>query len=109
MLAVLFTMLFQSVHTSEHLFDEYFTDSATAVSHHSPEDDSTHFQNLTVKKHTCSICEYTLSATILPEIFTFKSHSTFEAIHYSFTTTATVANSFAGSLFALRAPPTTIC
>lgn len=105
MLAVLFTILFQSIHTTEHLWEEYLQDDTTVVVHHN---DQLQYLNFKGKHHQCMICAFTLSPMITPDHFYIQTTTLFKAIHYCFKTNES-AVFFSGSLFSHRGPPISIC
>jgi hypothetical protein len=103
MLTILFAMLFQSVHSYEHLakqlsekkcFHKYNSCQEITHQHHS-------FEN-------CFVCNFTLSNYISSDV----SHFEFKKINipsgYSIFKSREITQFFKGSLFALRAPPSFI-
>lgn len=103
MIAVLVTMLFQSAHSTEHLFQEYFQQDTSVT--HLKEDGTTKFTALKTAKHSCSICEFTLSSIISPEIFSFHGSVTTTMPTATFAKEKTALTVFTGTLTQLRAPP----
>lgn len=99
MIAVLFSILFQSVHSYEH-----FLDGNAATVSQSADDGSTKIQTLDHNHEKCFVCEFTLSSFIATEFFTFDVQVPFKAVAYNF---ASVESSefFSGSLFSHRGPP----
>lgn len=99
MIAVLFSILFQSVHSYEH-----FLDGNVATVSQSDDDGSTKIQTLDHNHEKCFVCEFTLSSFIATETFTFNLQVPFKAVAYNFPAAET-AEFFAGSLFSHRGPP----
>ncbi|HEU0126318.1 MAG TPA: hypothetical protein VFQ56_08435 [Flavobacterium sp.] len=99
--AVLFAMLFQTVHSYEHFFKQL---SEKPCEHHNSanQKEITHSHELDTK---CHICHFTFS-TFIPNSF---QAVIFEKTHIEskpiYTYTQSVSTFFKGSLFALRAPP----
>ncbi|MBP2283459.1 hypothetical protein H4V97_001777 [Flavobacterium sp. CG_23.5] len=98
--AVLFSMLFQSVHSYTHLVKQFsekrchhtynVTNSEITHQHHN-------FDN-------CSICQFTFGSYISPNEFSYQLNSSYKEIPYFFTA-KTAFVSFSGSLYSLRGPP----
>ena len=101
MLTVLFSILFQSVHSYEH-----FLDQETAFVNHS-DDGSTKIQTLDHNHEKCFVCEFTLSSFIAADFTTFKSQNYAQAFAKAIFTTTETPESFSGSLFSHRGPPST--
>ena len=104
MLAVLFSMLFQSFHSYEHLSKQL----SEEVCHHKYNLHKTEINHQHKGFDHCFLCEFTLSTFIATEIsfFEYKSAIIFTAnsLYYSNEN----AQFFKGSLFSLRAPPSFI-
>ena len=102
MFAVLFSMLLQSVHSLEHvgqLFSEkechHKYTGKTEISHqHHPFDE-------------CFVCEFTLSAFIAPQTFSYSLHFLQGFIPYQ-NFPVEIVFSFPGSSYSLRGPPSCI-
>lgn len=103
MFAVLFAMLFQSIHSYEHLVKQlsekechhkYVSSKEITHQHHG-------FEH-------CFVCDFTLSSFVSSGIshFEFK-HISLPSSHFIFKSRE-ITQFFAGSLFALRAPPSFI-
>lgn len=107
--AVLFTILFQSVHLGEHLFTEYFSEPIVIHQHQLDDrDTSTKItDNHYNKQHTCSICEFTLSSIVPHKTLLFQLFSSHETIPYCFTIVEASVSVLENS-FGLRAPPFSI-
>jgi len=103
MFAVLFAMLFQNVHSYEHLakqlsekkcYHKYNSSKEITHQHHN-------FDH-------CFVCDFTLSTFISAQIHHFKFKKTNLPSGYSFFKSKEITQFFKGSLFALRAPPSFI-
>jgi len=103
MFAVLFSILFQYVHSYEHLaiqlsekkcYHKYNSSKEITHQHHNYD--------------RCFVCDFTLSSFVSAAI----SHFEFKKINiptgYSFSQSEEINQFFKGSLFALRAPPSFI-
>lgn len=100
MLAVLFSILFQSVHSYEH-----FLGQETTFVNHSDNDGTTKIQTLDHNHEKCFVCEFTLSSFIATEFTSFKSQLTFEAFTQTNFPATETPDAFSGSLFSHRGPP----
>jgi hypothetical protein len=93
-------MLFQSVHSYEHLAKQL---SEKKCSH---KNNSSH--EITHQHHNfdhCFVCDFTLSNFISATISHFEFKKTNLPSGYSFFNSREITQFFKGSLFALRAPP----
>ena len=100
MMAVLFSILFQSFHSYEHLAKQF----AEKQCHHHYNAGKTEFTHHHTEFDHCFVCEFTLSSFVSPERFTFKFQTIQREIPYFFNTTE-AAETFSGSSCALRGPP----
>ena len=97
MMAVLFTILFQSLHTYRHLVADYLEEpqhckhSHDGLSHQHDADD-------------CSVCDFTFWYYIKPPIFNYRFDTPLKPVPYILQEVAHVS-SFSGSLFSHRGPP----
>ena len=97
MLSVLFAVSYQSLHT---------------FSHHKHEEtkpvslEKTFTKNLSEKEH-CPVCDFKFASFLSPEVFLFSFFSPHFEIPYEFSNTENF-NSFCGSLFSSRGPPTLV-
>lgn len=97
MMAVLFTILFQSVHTYRHLIEDYFEEpehcdhSQNGLSHHHNADD-------------CSVCDFAFWYYIKPPIFNYRLYFPLKPVPYIYKEVEQIS-SFSGSLFSYRGPP----
>lgn len=101
MVAVLFAILFQSLHSYEHILHDDF-----AVTHIDASQKDLHANDHHHGK--CFVCEFTFSHFIETEFTSFQFKSSFEAIEYSF-----FYNEFhtfsSRTTASLRGPPQSIC
>ncbi|TRX28005.1 hypothetical protein FNW25_05570 [Flavobacterium franklandianum] len=99
-LAVLFSMLFQYVHTYEHLVKQL----SEKECHHK----YTSSQEITHQHHGfdhCFVCHFSVSSFVTSDIHHFEFQKTTIPSGYSFFKSREITQFFKGSLFALRAPP----
>lgn len=99
-IVVLFSILFQSVHSYEHLAKQI----SEKKCHHKPNFDN----KLTHQHHNfdhCFVCDFTLGGFVTPSISHFQFIKKQISTGYSFLYSREITNFFKGSLFALRAPP----
>ncbi|GEP49748.1 hypothetical protein FNO01nite_04200 [Flavobacterium noncentrifugens] len=98
--AVLFAILFQSLHSVEHFTHE----QAERKCYHSHETGS---EQITHQHHNfdhCFACDFTFSNFVTPEIFSFDFVAQHRAIPYFLTVSETLI-AFSGSSVLLRGPP----
>jgi hypothetical protein len=97
MLAVLFAILFQSVHSYEHfLADEAMPRQNEDQGYDLHQNDHYH--------QKCFVCEFTFSNFVSVEIASFTLETSFERIAYTFCYTEN-PSFFSGSHSSLRGPP----
>ncbi|HEY6143854.1 MAG TPA: hypothetical protein VIV55_10620 [Flavobacterium sp.] len=99
-LAVLFAMLFQSVHSFEHFEEEL----SQAKCHHK----STSKQQITHQHHNfdhCFVCDFKMSSFVASAFHSFEFQNTIIPSGYTFFESREITEFFKGSLFALRGPP----
>lgn len=102
MITVLFSMLFQSFHTYEHLAKQ-LSQKQCQHKHNA----ATHTE-ITHQHHNfdhCFVCEFTLNSFIASEISSFEFKKITIPSGYTFFKSKAITRFFKGSLFALRAPP----
>ncbi|MFV8360393.1 hypothetical protein [Flavobacterium sp. LS1P3] len=97
---VLFSMLFQSFHTYEHLEKQL----SKKQCHHKYNVTGTEITHQHHKLDHCYVCEFAFGSYITPKDFSYQLYSNSAEIPYFFTTAETVI-SFSGSLYSLRGPP----
>jgi len=100
MSAVLFTILFQSLHTYRHLVADYFDE--TEVCHHS-HDGVSHQHS----EESCSICDFHFWFYTQPEVLTYRFDFPIKPVPYLYQEQALITT-FSGSLFSHRGPPQTV-
>lgn len=99
-LAVLFAMLFQTVHSYEHLAQQLLEKKC----HHS----SSSKHEITHQHHNfdhCYVCDFNVSNFISAEITSCEFQDVIIPSGYTFFKSREITQFFKGSLFALRAPP----
>lgn len=96
---ILFAILFQSVHSYDHLVKE-LTEKKCLHKHFSSTE-ITHSH----KFEKCFICDFGFSNFINIDVLSFKHYIINGLFGYSFNYSKQITNYFKGSLFALRAPP----
>lgn len=99
-LAVLFAMLFQSVHSFEHLSQQF----SEKECHHN----YTSKQEITHQHHNfdhCFVCDFKMSHFTYSGFSNFEFNNTIISSGYTFFESKEITEFFKGSLFALRAPP----
>ncbi|MEG2101627.1 MAG: hypothetical protein RRY99_08960 [Flavobacterium sp.] len=100
-LTVLFTMLFQTIHSYEHVFKQ-LSEKHCDHKYTAGQNEITHSHSVDTN---CPICHFAFS-TFIPNTFqTLSFHKVISEIPYQFVYSQTVSTFFKGSLFALRAPP----
>ncbi|MCV9927557.1 hypothetical protein OIU83_07840 [Flavobacterium sp. LS1R49] len=103
-LTVLFAMLFHTIHSYEHLYNQL---SQKHCDHRSVDSQKqiTHSHSVDTN---CHVCHFAFS-TFIPNTFqTLSFHKVSTATSYTFFYTKVAYPFFKGSLFALRAPPTLV-
>ncbi len=103
-LAILFAITLQSVHSYHHIAKALsekqchhkYTENKTEISH--SHHDSDH----------CFVCEFTFNTSIKSDFYTFNFKKVEISVSYSYFYSKEITQSFRGSLFALRAPPSFI-
>lgn len=101
MIVVLFSMLFQSFHSYEHLSKEF----SQEIFYHKYDLHKTEFTHQHKAFDHCFVCEFTFS-NFLPSVFSiFEFKFATNPIGYSYYYSNKNNEYFKGSLFLLRAPP----
>jgi hypothetical protein len=98
--AVLFSILFQFLHSYEHLANQL----SEKECHHK----SSSKHQITHQHHDlehCFVCHFSVSNFVTSEIQHFEFQKTIFPSGYSFFKSKEITQFFKGSLFALRAPP----
>jgi len=102
--AVLFAIVLQSVHTFNHLEQEL----STKECHHKYAKNKTEFTHAHHNNDHCFVCEFAFSTSLKSEFTAFQFKKIEIPVSYSFFYSKEITQSFRGSLFALRAPPSFI-
>ncbi|MFV8325725.1 hypothetical protein [Flavobacterium sp. ZS1P14] len=100
-IAVLFSILFQSLHTYEHL------EKQLSQKHCHHKYNATN-KEITHQHHNfdhCYVCDFTFGTYVSPKEFSYQLYSSHKEIPYFFKDKETVL-SFSGSLYSHRGPPT---
>lgn len=103
-LAVLFAIVLQSAHTFNHLEQELTTKEC----HHKYAKNQTELTHSHHNLDHCFVCEFTFSTSIKSDFYTFIFKKVEIPVSYSYFYSKEITQSFRGSLFALRAPPSFI-
>lgn len=104
MFAVLFSILFQSIHSYEHLAKQL----SQKQCHHKYTNDSTEITHQHHNFDHCFVCEFTLNSFVASDISSFEFKKITIPSGYTFFRSRAITQFFKGSLFALRAPPSFI-
>jgi hypothetical protein len=102
-IVVLFSILFQSIHSYEHLVKQF----SEKQCHHK----YTSSQEITHQHHDfehCYVCHFSVSSFVTSDIHHFEFQIKIYPTGYSFFKSKEITQFFKGSLFALRAPPSFI-
>lgn len=103
-LAILFAIGLQFAHTFNHLKKELTTKEC----HHKYAKNQPEFTHAHHNLDHCFVCEFTFSTSIKSDFFTFTFKKGEIPVSYSYFYSREITQSFRGSLFALRAPPSFI-
>ncbi len=103
-LTVLLTIVLQSVHSFNHLEKEL----SPKECHHKYAKNKIEFTHAHHNNDHCFVCEFTFSSSIKSDFFTFTFKKIEIPVSYSYFYSKEITQSFRGSLFALRAPPSFI-
>lgn len=101
-LIVLFSILFQSIHSYEHF--EKLSAQKRCQHKWSNSKEITHQHS---KLEQCSVCQFTFGNYVAPELFVCQFRPNFDLIFLFFSSEKNII-SFSGSLFVLRGPPSFI-
>jgi transcription elongation factor Elf1 len=103
-MVVLFSMLFQSVHTYEHFKQQF----AQEKCHHSKiAARATQITHRHIALEDCKICQLSIGNYIPTTLIGYSLYSNFQ-IHHYFSDHWTNISSFSGSLYSYRGPPSSI-
>jgi len=104
MITVLFSILFQSIHSYEHLAKQL----SEKQCHHEYNITNTEITHQHHNFDHCFVCEFTLNSFVASEISSFEFKKITIPSGYTFFKSRAITQFFKGSLFALRAPPSFI-
>lgn len=102
-LTILFSILFQSVHSYEHVAQQL---SEKQCHHHYDEKQG----GITHQHHNyelCYVCHFAFGSSLIPEVFNFKFTTFHKEIPYFFTVTENLTL-FSRNSYLLRGPPAAI-
>lgn len=102
-LMVLFSILFQSVHSYEHIAKQL----SEKKCHHNYNDANGEITHQHHSDDACYVCHFSFGSYITPEKFSFNFYNNPKEIAYLFSFSENVI-SFSGSLYSLRGPPSAI-
>lgn len=100
LISILFAILFQSVHSYEHLVQQFTEEHCD----HKYDVSQTEFTHSHHHFDDCFVCEFSLSNSIPFEFFSFEFRSVAYFVQHSFFFTEQPIV-FSGSFFSLRGPP----
>ena len=103
-MTVLFSILFQSLHSYAHFVQQF---SKTECHH---KYNVKHTAEITHQHHSfddCKVCHFSFGSYITPQVFPYSLHSNYEQTPYFYEKGKTFI-SFPGSLYSLRGPPSVI-
>jgi len=100
-MAVLFAILFQSIHSYEH-HSEQLTEKHCHHDHSKNKTELTHGHSIAEK---CFTCDFNFSSFTTTEFFVFQIHKNSAVKTFTSFISQQSSSFFAGSLFSLRAPP----
>lgn len=100
-LTVLFAILFQSVHSFEHLAKQL----SEKQCHHKYHSHKTEINHSHHNFDKCFVCEFAFSSYVSPNKVETNYENKAVVTKYSFVYSKEIFSSFKGSLFSLRAPP----
>ncbi|OXA90430.1 hypothetical protein [Flavobacterium hercynium] len=101
-LTVLLSMLFQTIHSYEHIFQQ-ITEKTCEHKYTGNQKEITHSHS--VDNNNCPICHFTFSTFISNSFYAVTFHKATVVTATTFFYAKTSSTFFKGSLFALRAPP----
>jgi hypothetical protein len=102
-LTVLFSILFQSIHSYEHIAQQL----SEKKCHHNYNDVNGEITHQHHNDDSCFVCHFSFGSYITPEKFSFHFYSNHQEIPYSFGFAESFI-SFSKSSHPLRGPPSTI-
>ncbi|MGO4773410.1 hypothetical protein ACEN2I_17250 [Flavobacterium sp. W22_SRS_FK3] len=99
-LIVLFSILFQSIHSYEH-FEQQLSEKNC---HHKYDNANGQITHQHHNNDTCYVCHFSFGNYVAPEKFSFQFFENHQEIPYFIGFSQTII-SFSGSLYSLRGPP----
>jgi len=99
-LTVLFSILFQSIHSYGHIVKQ-LSEKQCHHNYNDPQGEITHQHH---DYDLCYVCHFTFGSYIIPEEFSFQLYSLHKEIPYFFTRSEKIF-SFSESAYLLRGPP----
>ena len=100
MMTVLFSMLFQSFHSYEHLAEKF----SEKICHHGESENKAEFTHHHHIIDHCFVCEFTFTPFFTAKTFCYNIYNFPTEIPYFFSVFP-LPESFSGSLYSLRGPP----
>ena len=100
-IAILFSILFQSIHSYEHIVKQL----SEKQCHHHYKANTIEIGHAHHNFEHCFTCEFTFTNSLKTDFFSFNFKKTELPVFYSFYYYKKITQSFSGALFALRAPP----
>jgi len=101
-MTVLFSILFQSLHTYEHFSKQFAEKECHHKKNNYGEPEITH-QHHSVDD--CKVCHFSFGSYLAPKVIAYKLLTNFNQAPYFYKTAKGIL-SFSGSLYAHRGPPT---
>ncbi|KAF2336185.1 hypothetical protein [Flavobacterium daemonense] len=102
-LTILFTILFQSIHSFEHIVKQL----SEKQCHHAYNDPSGEITHQHHNYDLCYVCNFAFGSYTVAEIFSFQFHNFYKEIPYFFSFSENIS-SFSESAYLLRGPPAAI-
>ncbi|MTH15067.1 hypothetical protein [Flavobacterium sp. LC2016-01] len=102
-LTILFTILFQSLHSFEHIVKQL----SEKQCHHNYNDPSGEITHQHHNYDLCYVCNFAFGSYTVAEIFSFQFRAFHKEIPYFFSFSENIS-SFSGSAYLLRGPPSAI-
>jgi hypothetical protein len=99
-LTVLFSILFQSIHTYEHFIKQFLQTEC----HHKHNGTAAQITHQHHSFDTCKVCHFTFGTYVAPKSFAYKLLSNYKEVPYFYKTAKGIL-SFSGSLYSHRGPP----
>ena len=102
-LTILFSILFQSVHSYEHVAQQL----SEKHCHHQYDEKQGGITHQHHNYDLCYVCHFALGSSLIPETFSFRFITFQKEIPYFFTISESLI-SFSGSAYLLRGPPVAV-